>query len=742
MILWFGLMLIFVAVDDSGFEVPTAVLLDIPDNMGFESFAAGDPIPFNWVCEGEGFVCVTDSSVSRSGMYSARLECTGGDQSGGYMGRTIPFGYTGETVTFSGWIMGESQSDSAHSGIFLLLTDSEDNLLESGRLEFPDFPGGSQWEYFTLSVPVSSIADSVFFGVDLSGAGSVWVDDLSLLIDGHLLVETPLRDQFPASLDHAFDTGSGVVLGDLSPFQFESLELLGKVWAFLKYHHPVVCSGELNWDYELFRVLPSVIAAEDKASREAAMLELLPGLDPLEPCECTVLPEAEVRMRGDFSWINGETLGNSLAFLLQAVYAGRHQGDGFYVQSDRLTVFSEESYPDIDISDDGYRLLSLYRYWGMVEYYFPYRYATDTNWSEQLRISLPLFTDAESPLEYQLAVARLFASVGDTHARILTEPDQLATFLGRFHTPLDLSLIEGRWVITGFLHPSAAESPLRKGDVILECDGVPVSETVAGLLPYTSGSTPWAVMENLGSSLLRGRSGTASLLIERQGQQFELSISRVPGDEIDRALAAGPAVGEGSFTVLDEGFGYMDLGSLQLSEVDAMKEAFRPLPGIVLDLRGYPSDSVLYAVADFLLPAPEMFCIFTWCDYSNPGTFFRADSVYAGGGDPQYYQGKVALLVDEGSVSSSEFHAMAWRLAPESRVFGHATSGTDGNVVSLVLPGGIETRFTGVGVYNPDGSETQRVGIPPDEVVTPTVEGLQAGRDEVLEAALSWLLTP
>ncbi|MCD4848207.1 MAG: hypothetical protein K8R76_08455, partial [Candidatus Aegiribacteria sp.] len=55
------------------------------------------------------------------------------------------------------------------------------------------------------------------------------------------------------------------------------------------------------------------------------------------------------------------------------------------------------------------------------------------------------------------------------------------------------------------------------------------------------------------------------------------------------------------------------------------------------------------------------------------------------------------------------------------------------------LPGGVNTFFTGLGVYNPDRSETQRVGIIPDIEVRPTIEGLQAGRDEVLEAALEWL---
>ncbi len=70
---------------------------------------------------------------------------------------------------------------------------------------------------------------------------------------------------------------------------------------------------------------------------------------------------------------------------------------------------------------------------------------------------------------------------------------------------------------------------------------------------------------------------------------------------------------------------------------------------------------------------------------------------------------------------------------------GSQTAGADGNVSLIRLPGGITTYFSGLGVFYPDGKPTQRVGIVPDVVVTPTIKGLREGRDEVLEAALAIL---
>ena len=47
--------------------------------------------------------------------------------------------------------------------------------------------------------------------------------------------------------------------------------------------------------------------------------------------------------------------------------------------------------------------------------------------------------------------------------------------------------------------------------------------------------------------------------------------------------------------------------------------------------------------------------------------------------------------------------------------------------------------ISGIGVYYPDGTETQRVGIVPDVEVKPTIKGLTEGKDEVLEKALEWI---
>lgn len=51
----------------------------------------------------------------------------------------------------------------------------------------------------------------------------------------------------------------------------EFLYKLCKVWGYTKYYHPDVVSGKLNWDAELFKVMPKVL----KANVNAILLEWL-----------------------------------------------------------------------------------------------------------------------------------------------------------------------------------------------------------------------------------------------------------------------------------------------------------------------------------------------------------------------------------------------------------------------------------------------------------------------------------
>jgi len=102
----------------------------------------------------------------------------------------------------------------------------------------------------------------------------------------------------------------------------------------------------------------------------------------------------------------------------------------------------------------------------------------------------------------------------------------------------------------------------------------------------------------------------------------------------------------------------------------------------------------------------------------------------------EHYKGKVVVIVNEQTQSSGEYNAMMYRAGDNTTIIGSQTAGADGDVSEIFLPGGLRTFISGIGIYYPDGRETQRIGIVPDIEVKPTIKGIREGRDELLEKAI------
>ena len=146
---------------------------------------------------------------------------------------------------------------------------------------------------------------------------------------------------------------------------------------------------------------------------------------------------------------------------------------------------------------------------------------------------------------------------------------------------------------------------------------------------------------------------------------------------------------------------------MQQGEIEDIMENFLDTKGIVVDLICYPSDFIVYTLSKYLLDEPKNFAKFTYSDLNKPGLFKFTNPISVGEINNSYYKGKVIIIVDETTQSQAEYTTMALQVSPNAITVGSNTPGTDGNVSTVTLPGGIKTYITGIGVYYPDGRETQ-----------------------------------
>jgi C-terminal processing protease CtpA/Prc len=196
----------------------------------------------------------------------------------------------------------------------------------------------------------------------------------------------------------------------------------------------------------------------------------------------------------------------------------------------------------------------------------------------------------------------------------------------------------------------------------------------------------------------------------------------------------GPA-----FRFLSKDVAYLKISTAKASEAKQYVEEAVDTKGMIIDIRDYPSEFLVFALGSLLVQGPTPFARITQGDLANPGAFYWTAPISLTPSQP-HYAGKIVILVDETSVSAAEYAALAFRSAPNAIVVGSTTAGADGNVSTLALPGGLHTMISGVGVFYADEKPTQQVGIVPDIEVKPTIAGIRAKRDEALEEALRQIL--
>jgi len=106
------------------------------------------------------------------------------------------------------------------------------------------------------------------------------------------------------------------------------------------------------------------------------------------------------------------------------------------------------------------------------------------------------------------------------------------------------------------------------------------------------------------------------------------------------------------------------------------------------------------------------------------------------------YHGRVALLIDDLSASTSEIFAGGLQDLKLARVFGTRTAGAALPSMIEKLPNGDGFQYAIANYISEGGEVLEGVGVVPDVEVVPTRENLQSEGDPILEAARKWLLQP
>lgn len=523
----------------------------------------------------------------------------------------------------------------------------------------------------------------------------------------------------------------------------ESLSVLCKVWGFLKYYHPEVTSGHYDWDEVLIAAIPKFSTASDNTELNNKIIELIKsagGINYLDYGE--TFPDTQIS-DSNFAWMEDHnTLDWYTYLLLKILKSNKIDGTNHYVKFVEYVgnpVFdNEKPYSDYEYPGENERLLALFRYWNIIHYFFPYKDVIGENWEDVLEEFIPQVIDSQNALEYNLVMRKFTARINDGHAsfRSIT----IDNYWGVYFPPFDVRYIENEYVITRvYDNLNTSNADIYPGDIIIGFDGQNVDELRDFTLQYMAASNEARRHYNAGYFMFSGSNKKCSINILRDGIKKAFTLDR--HHFYDLYAEEDRMAGE-KWKILPGNIGYINMGLIMPEDVDPLMTNAELLntKGIIFDLRNYPN-STLSLVGKYLLERPVQFSKFKKPDPGNPGSFTFSDFAWVGpsGTNENYYKGKVVILVDERSVSRSEFICMAFQIIPNATTIGSQTAGADGNVSRLSLPGGIRTGFSGIGVFYSDGTPTQRVGVKIDHTIRPTISGIRQGRDEILEFAVNFI---
>jgi C-terminal processing protease CtpA/Prc len=339
---------------------------------------------------------------------------------------------------------------------------------------------------------------------------------------------------------------------------------------------------------------------------------------------------------------------------------------------------------------------------------------------------------------YDFAIAELAARIPDGHVYV-AGAKALTEIFGAGSPSFDVRVVEGQVVVTQVTDDARTEG-LAVGDVIVTVNGEPIDARMVRLRKYIpAANETWGTARAAWDALL-GEPGSKMTLTVRGGDDRVRELTTTRATTWSRSTRTGE-----KYRRIDDAIGYVDLDRLEVSEVDAMFAALERTSSIIFDMRGYPRGTAwsvaprlnvrsARAAAQFFEPIVEP----AGDDEAGLATVFFQTIPST---DKPLYRGKTVMLIDERTMSQAEHTGLFFEAANGTKFVGSQTAGSNGDITNLTLPGGISVTFSGHDVRHADGRQLQRVGLVPDVEVRPTIAGIRAGRDEVLDRAVAFVRT-
>jgi C-terminal processing protease CtpA/Prc len=392
----------------------------------------------------------------------------------------------------------------------------------------------------------------------------------------------------------------------------------------------------------------------------------------------------------------------------------------------RKYLLFENDTRSIGAENKNVRLANFVIVWNVLNEFYPYFEDTPMNMNFLLHQGIDQVFDSKYDYQFTNVMKSFTEQFSDGHADFVShEHSELTRRL-----PILCKMIDNQIVVV-----KSMEDLLKKGDILVSVDSIPVIHTYDTEIAFVSASDQFKNPKYFVNGFSQGRiNSKAKVQIKRGDEEMEFELVRnnnSPMLEYDYP----------SLQKMSGGVYLINLTKITMKEFRDNLDQLRNAKGIIFDARGYvdfEKRDILSYLSDKDLESPKW--LVPELIYPNQDSLQFSETTWTIKPQTPRIKCPTALLVSGSSMSATETFVAIYKHYELGKVIGQRTAGTNGNVNSYRnLPGGFTFSFTGMRVLNHDGSRFHLLGITPDIEIEETYEDLLENRDPSLIKAMEVL---
>lgn len=379
--------------------------------------------------------------------------------------------------------------------------------------------------------------------------------------------------------------------------------------------------------------------------------------------------------------------------------------------------------------------------WNLIEHFYPYYQEDnlDNIWLNELIKSLDNAVSCCDQYEYYNVVQGLFGSIKDSH--IILYPNASVSNIVGVSFPMYMPDIVLDWCQdTVFIAsvPDSLQTLMSKGDKIIAVNDIPIDILIREKWNLIPASTKQAKFEALVRNQLLScfnKDSIFNIKIEnRKREKITICPNLIKGitnlDEDNNFFISKmtDSIYYINATYKGPKASYLTFRSY----IDSLKMS----KGVIIDFRGYPSNVADTIIAHFHPSSLKS------VNFKCPIRYFpnQQNMIYSGSEDSiptfEYISTSVCFLINHKAFSYSETLLEIAKRYKIGTLIGLPTIGTNGDMTYILSDNMIYT-YAMTGIKDISGCHGR--GVIPDIKVSPSLQGIREGKDEILEAAVKFL---